>query len=603
MQCANIDEWLQYLQDTGVLATTTTTAATAQLVLVDGPAAVDRHIRKANSPQRLGRILAFELDHLAYETRASELVLVFEQRVVCPLAFARTPWTADQADMLTAHIMALSAQGASALRVLAESSHGPRGATEWLRPIFKEPDDRAALWQHPLFSWQLVQAIADEVVTHQCYPDTLQHVAVTGTSEALAAGAGWSEVWASSMQCVRRVYSGAFNRIPRGFGHPQTQTISQFVLANLHVGLASLSWRQWSRPDTAHVSTVRAFSTHHDVYHQMSQLIYRLVAATPTWPPTVWVHCARDDALPYLLLLLHRVYDNGSQVRVLVSWADSRRASTTDLTETYLRLRDHLRATFALSVADFVAAMILSGAATIGARPCESTPAWLLQALAAEARQAGCPLSDTGSLRRSGGPIAVSPGAANSSPTRSAVFQDSKTYIHDRSYAAATLATVAHRVKTAVGEPVPAMPLFTRVARPPDAYVQALYAECYERLSPEWQVAPPPRRIVALARARRAAWLMEYMCMASTPLDHSRVTGRMCEQRDVCPVWGFVWVDKLLELLIGDARRFLTTLAETGVQLRQQRTPLLVSPPSSTVTPPFIIGRTHCSDVVALLSS
>jgi hypothetical protein len=265
-------------------------------------------------------------------------------------------------------------------------------------------------------------------------------------------------------------------------------------------------------------------------------------------PLTVFITKARDEALPALLLVLHRAHENGHALRLVVQWA--KRRPNVDLTATYTRLREHLANRRSFIVPDLCVAMTMQGARGLGARDRETSADLVWTALHEEHFFAGSMLS--GFRPREGDAF---PGKTTTtfSDDRPAYYQWCIAHLAARNFAAVALAVSAHRFMEVSGNADGSLSL-SREKREADAYIHTLYREIRETLPAAWQEAPPLIPMEALARARRACWFLEYAYTASCPSAQSLACDAAFARDKDTSIWGFQWIDD--RALVAENRLF-----------------------------------------------
>ena len=559
----NYDDWIQAFAKRDLLVTTvlsSTVSIDVDLLLVDGVAAIDQAIGVANSPQKLATILCGDVDSVAAETHAPEVCVHFDQTLALPFAHDAR-WDTALGENMRAF---LSVHGTpETRRRLGACLHGDARTTEWPRPILKEPAARLALWRHPVFEWQLVHAISNELMTWVHYPTTLRQVTAIGVPVVPQLDK-WDDTWRRRLQTVGRIYGDTLDKVSRASGQAVMEQTKD-LLTMLHIGYGSTGSRQW----TNDLGELPPSSCNHavaaDVYQQMANILYarlerRGEAEGP--PLTVLVTKARDEALPALLLVLHRAHESGHALRIVVQWVNGR--ESVDLGATYARLRQHLSAQRSFTVPDLYVAMMMQNARGIGARARETGADLVWEALHEAHWAAGKVLSN----------FRENPGDAfTSRDTRliSWADQDRPLWYHwcvahvdSRNMAEVALAVSAHCLVAAAEDN--GSRCLKRDRRESDAYIHLLYRKKRAMLPVSWQVAPPLAPMEALARARRAIWTLEYACAASQAANRqstARTESFACSKGT--SVWGFQWVDdrSLLE-----ENRLVDALFSSDLRLR-----------------------------------
>jgi hypothetical protein len=536
----NCDDWLQTLTSRGLLATLDASSSEyseTDLMLVDGNAAVDQSIGQANSPHKLTQMICCDVEALATTSHAAEVFIHFDRSLALPFARDQT-WDATHDNELRTYIGMHNTHDLR--RRFSSCLHGDARTTEWPRPILKSPASRLALWRHPLFEWQLVHAITNDMMTWPLYPPTLRSLTAVGVPR-LSQLDKWDDTWSKCVRTVGRIYDADLDAVQQRNG-PDARAWAKDLLTMLHLGYGNLGARQWTLENQELISPTEFHSFAADVSQQMAQILYismeRRAQSGEHRPLTAFVTKARDEALPALLLVLHRAHESGHALRLIVQWAKPR--PSVDLTATYMRLRQHLTEQGNFTVPDLYMAMMMQGARGVGARERETASDLVWTALHQEHVIAFSMLSSFRSRMGDAFPAknSLSGGWSDGSP---AYYDWCIAHVACKNFAAVALAVSAYRFLETTEKSKRTLHL-TRDRRESDAYVHVCYRKNKETLPAAWQEAPPLTPGAALARARRACWFLEYACAASCPKAQSLVCAEAFTQSDNgTSVWGFQW--------------------------------------------------------------
>lgn len=570
-------DWLQSLAARELLCTCSSAPANVGLVLIDGVGLIDRAVGLSNSPQKLAQLFCLEVEAHATDTQVAEIFVHFDQTLTLPFARPVT-WDAslekELRDFLTSH------QTPEMIGRLAACLHGEARTTEWPRPVFKTPAGRSALWRHPLFEWQLIHAVANELMVCTRYPKTLQHLTAVSVP-VLPQLERWDETWKQRLRTVGRIYTQTLESIKFRHG-TATMEWTKGALAMLHLGYGYMGTRQWmaTAQELSAVPNLTVAAT--DVYQQMAHVIYNHLLQDHETALTVFVAGARDEALPAFLLLSHRVRESRGPhaLRLFVEWKDGRLRERVDLTATYERLRSYLEAHKSFTVPDLYVAMAMQNSPATGARARETTSELVWEALHQEFVLSGNILSSF----RARADDAFSHGKDFWYDQDRPVYHRWCTgHVSDRNFAAAAMA-VAARCFLDVVPGFDGSRALERGRRESDAYIHVLYQQTPKTSLPiPWQELPPLLPVEALARARRAAWLLEYACTPSLAREHAFAVNEFGES-----VWGFAFHrdDTLLE-----EGRLFDLLFSSELRLRDS---------SSNALTPLTFGQFKLTDAVIL---
>jgi hypothetical protein len=579
-----MDEWLQLFQSKRLVPIVDERPRVVDMLMVDGPCFIDAAIARSTSPKKLSRDLAKHVEDLVRDFDAAECVVFFDSALHVPNA-RPAPWahnTRAQTDLKT-HLESLLEENQASFSACL---HGDAGSTEWPRPVFKEVGNRAVLWRHPLYEWQLVHAAANELVAWQHYPPSLRRLSVTSTP-TIQRRDKWTDVWKAAHQTVSTAFATHLDTIRQqgGMFGKFEASWTAFYLTNLHLGYSQPGVRESKHSAMAPMEKIDSTA---DIYTQASQVLYNLVNRGGDDTPTtkvVYFENARDEALWSFLFVMHRVRASQHDLRLLVTFARSP-TLIVDMGSLYDNLSTHLGVRCpAVTVRDLLVVMAIQSDQGVGATPHESSVIRTWELIG----QVGERLTQTYAIHYNIDPIRdITALGMTSEYDRPSNLAWCASNIDVKMIATIALLVSTSCLLETLQIKHKDHPLkLTHRWRQTVSVGQSVYRQFKLSLPEAWWATLPLGPREALARARRVHWKFEYAYAASMPAHLTVVRDHAMYERDNWSYWGYQY--SLERPVIGSS--LLDTFFDDRLRLRS-------ADPLNTRTPSFNLVFFQRTDLI-----